>query len=735
MTTKGTIHLLTAGMLVNGRYLVERLIGQGGMGAVYAATDQRLKAVVALKQTTMQGEHSTRAFEREAQLLARLRHPALPKVIDYFADETGQFLVMEFFPGDDLGRLLAEQGRPFPVDQVMAWADQLLRALTYLHQQNPPVIHRDIKPQNLKLTEAGEIILLDFGLAKRAAADRVQVTSSGSVFGYTPLYAPLEQINGTGTDARSDLYALSATLYHLLTGIPPSDALTRAAAVVSRQPDPQRPAHGVDPRIPVAMSDVLAWGLALPPEERPDSAEALRAALAAAYQAVGNGSAQTQAWAQETQLEPHGNARIHLPAGVSVPATEQVSPSNASPGYAAPPMLNLPPPPAGAGMSGQSTGMRHGAPAETGTPTRAAATALDAGIPVGRRKYRSFFWPILLIGIGCIWLFNRLGLLDVSIGDIFRLWPVFLIMFGLDLLVGRRSPRLSAVLGAGALALALVLALATSGAWDMRQGGTEQTSGGRPGAEVQTEQVIARLDTATTAEIEIALRRATTLIQALGADSENLIEGTVQHLGELQLQVRGDEDKTVSLDVEHGPAAWFAAGRPDLQWELGLSRRIPLRLSLEGEADTGETTLDLRELQLTGLSIEMSVGDVIVDLPASDNQYEVKIDGQPGNVQIDFAAGATSKLELDGSVNDFELRIGANVALDANIDSTRGSFVIDVPDDAAVQLEARVSSGQVDVPEHFVQTEDDIWETPDFANAERQIVIDFEDEVGSVRVR
>jgi serine/threonine protein kinase len=138
------------------------------MGAIYEAIDQRLGNRVALKQTLVSGTQLDKAFEREAKLLARLHHPVFPTVSDYFADGEGQFLVMQFIPGDDLATLLDRQGGPFPPDQVMHWSDQLLDALDYLHTQEPPVIHRDIKPQNLKLTPRGRIILLDFGLAKGA---------------------------------------------------------------------------------------------------------------------------------------------------------------------------------------------------------------------------------------------------------------------------------------------------------------------------------------------------------------------------------------------------------------------------------------------------------------------------------------------------------------------------------------------------------------------------------------
>ena len=212
--------MLASNTILQNRYRVIRELGHGGMGTVYEALDQRVNCIVALKETSAGNDSETRsAFEREAALLGNLRHSALPKVMDYFSEDGGDFLVMEFIPGYDLEELLELRGSPFPETQVMRWADDLLGVLDYLHGQNPPILHRDIKPSNLKLTKQGEVFLLDFGLAKGAAGQMPTLMTSRSVRGYTPVYASLEQIHGHGTDPRSDLYSLAATLYHLLTGI------------------------------------------------------------------------------------------------------------------------------------------------------------------------------------------------------------------------------------------------------------------------------------------------------------------------------------------------------------------------------------------------------------------------------------------------------------------------------------------------------------------------------------
>src|SRR4029078_1659513 len=157
--------MLPNNTLLQGRYLIVEQIGRDGMGAVFKATDMRLRSTIALKETLVGGEMLLKAFEREAQLLAGVGHPALPRVSDHFIDESGQFLVMEFIPGDDLAALLFKRGSPFPFGDVLLWGDKLLDALDYLHSRQPSVIHRDIKPQNMKLTDRVEVILLRFWFA------------------------------------------------------------------------------------------------------------------------------------------------------------------------------------------------------------------------------------------------------------------------------------------------------------------------------------------------------------------------------------------------------------------------------------------------------------------------------------------------------------------------------------------------------------------------------------------
>ncbi len=267
--------MLETGTILQDRYLVEKQIGAGGMGAVYLAVDQRFESFVAIKETFYKEDELGEAFEREARLLNGLHHPNLPHVSDYFTEGGGHFLVMQFIEGEDLFEILKREGA-FPQSDVLRWTNSLLDALDYLHSQEPPIIHRDIKPQNLKITTRGDIILLDFGLAKLNSDD---TQAQLSVFGYSRKYSPLEQIQGTGTDARSDIFALGATVYHLLTGKPPIDVLARASAIVAGNPDPLVPVNEINKEIPAAVANVLNTALALNVAARFVSAKAAQQAL------------------------------------------------------------------------------------------------------------------------------------------------------------------------------------------------------------------------------------------------------------------------------------------------------------------------------------------------------------------------------------------------------------------------------------------------------------------------
>jgi formylglycine-generating enzyme required for sulfatase activity/predicted Ser/Thr protein kinase len=296
--------MLAANTLLQNRYRVLRELGHGGMGTVYEALDQRVNCIVALKQAAVDKSDDARgAFEREAALLANLRHPSLPKVMDYFSEGERDFLVMEFIPGYDLAELLELRGSPFPEAQVLGWADDLLKVLEYLHRQRPPILHRDIKPSNLKLTKQGEIFLLDFGLAKGAAGQMPTLITSRSMRGYTPVYASLEQIHGHGTDPRSDLYSLSATLYHLLTAVSPRDAPTRFNLIEDEKPDPLQPIQKLNPRCSSCVAAVIQQGMAIPRRQRPAGAAEMRKALREAAEKSEKGASANESRHDKKQRE------------------------------------------------------------------------------------------------------------------------------------------------------------------------------------------------------------------------------------------------------------------------------------------------------------------------------------------------------------------------------------------------------------------------------------------------
>ena len=260
---------LQTGQVLEQRYRIEALLGQGGMGAVYRAVDLKFNTSVALKENMTVTPDSQRQFTREAGLLHQLRHPNLPRVTDHFTIAgQGQYLVMDYIEGEDLKALLRRQG-PLPENQALNWICQVLDALDYLHSRQ--VIHRDVKPANVKITPQGQVFLVDFGLAK--VYDPGQETTVGAR-GATPGYAPPEQYGQGRTDARSDVYSAGATLYSLLTGLVPPDALElvlRRGEVPSvRQSAPGVPGH-VDAAVRRAMQTV--------PEDRFQTARAFRDAL------------------------------------------------------------------------------------------------------------------------------------------------------------------------------------------------------------------------------------------------------------------------------------------------------------------------------------------------------------------------------------------------------------------------------------------------------------------------
>jgi eukaryotic-like serine/threonine-protein kinase len=225
---------LSIGQTLVGRYRVDALLGQGGFGAVYRVWDINLTRPRALKENLDASVEAQRQFGREASILADLTHPNLPRVLDYFfIPGYGQYLVMDFVEGEDLQFMLSRTGRPVPEAQAVAWISQVCDALSYLHQQNPPIVHRDVKPANIKITPSGKAVLVDFGIAK--VYDAAMQTTIGAR-AFTPGYSPPEQYGQRHTDPRSDIYATGATLYALLTGRPPLESVVRYSGQILTPP-------------------------------------------------------------------------------------------------------------------------------------------------------------------------------------------------------------------------------------------------------------------------------------------------------------------------------------------------------------------------------------------------------------------------------------------------------------------------------------------------------------------
>lgn len=270
---------LKKGEILHNRYQITRIIGQGGMGNIYLANDMRLDGrVCAVKEV----EHdknlgvklirqAKQQFFQEASVLARLDHPNLPKVSDYFSSDNRDFLVMDYVAGDDLRTLMMKakrQNKFLKETDVLKWAKQIADALSYLHHQTPPIVHRDIKPSNIKLTPSGLVKLVDFGLVKILAPGDVTITIIQGQG--TAIYTPLEQYGGyhTHTDIRGDIYAFAATLYHLLTNNPPAEAKERFL-----NPQIQPLISSINPHIRSNTEKTIEWGMRLHPDDRPDTIE------------------------------------------------------------------------------------------------------------------------------------------------------------------------------------------------------------------------------------------------------------------------------------------------------------------------------------------------------------------------------------------------------------------------------------------------------------------------------
>jgi serine/threonine protein kinase len=262
---------LESGSLLNNRYRIVEVLGQGGMAAVYKAIDENLGVEVAVKENLFTTEEYARQFRLEATILASLRQPNLPRVSDHFVIEAqGQYLVMDFIEGEDLRQRLDRLGA-LPEQEVIIIGVAICDAISYMHSRQPVILHRDIKPGNVRITPSGHIFLVDFGLAKVVEGREATHTGARAM---TPGYSPPEQYGSARTDGRSDIYSLGATLYCALTNALPEDGLERAMNRTRLTP-----IHKRNHKVSDNVVQIIEKCLAVKPGDRYQTADDLRYAL------------------------------------------------------------------------------------------------------------------------------------------------------------------------------------------------------------------------------------------------------------------------------------------------------------------------------------------------------------------------------------------------------------------------------------------------------------------------
>ena len=275
---------LAVGTILKGKYQyqVKRLVGGGGMAWVYqverlsagVAQDAQTPSLWALKELRPQTQdpeaqvHARTLFNQEAAILSQLSHPNLPEVIDFFEDQGRAYLVMEFIWGESLEKRIEQAQSPLMERQVLAWAVQICQVLEYLHSRQPPIIFRDLKPSNVMVNNANTIKLVDFGIARTYKENKLQDTIAlGS-----ENYAAPEQWGQAQTDARSDIYGLGATMYHLLAAMPPSPAFL---------PTEPAPINTLNAALSPETVHIVTKAMARDREDRYQSATAIKQAIQA----------------------------------------------------------------------------------------------------------------------------------------------------------------------------------------------------------------------------------------------------------------------------------------------------------------------------------------------------------------------------------------------------------------------------------------------------------------------
>lgn len=310
------------GKTISNRYVVEEMLGQGGMSAVYKGTDPNLKRVVAIKiihSHLSNNPDFVQRFEEEAAAVAQLRHHGIIQVYDFNRDDDLYYMVLEFVPGETIQdhlKRLNDSGRKLSPSKAIEYMASICDAVDYAHQRG--MIHRDIKPANLMLTTTGQVILMDFGIAKIVGGTRH--TATGAVVG-TAMYMSPEQIKGEQPDRRTDIYSLGVTLFEMVSGRPPFDANSAMTLMMMHINDPIPNIKSLNPDVPDALVAVINKALEKDPNDRYQTAAQMAAALRNALSA-GSSSPQATMMEDAASMKQARGTTIEKPfAGTYVEST------------------------------------------------------------------------------------------------------------------------------------------------------------------------------------------------------------------------------------------------------------------------------------------------------------------------------------------------------------------------------------------------------------------------------
>jgi hypothetical protein len=363
----------------------------------------------------------------------------------------------------------------------------------------------------------------------------------------------------------------------------------------------------------------------------------------------------------------------------------------------------------------------------------------------GTLEYRSLFWPIVLIGAGIVWLLNNMGVISgAQVSVIGRIWPLFLIAIGLDILIGRQSLALSAIIAVGTVVLIVALMLAGPSlgldtdffAFNIHLGGGEQIDE----SGVMTRHVDTPAEGIETASVRLHVPVEAVSITALPSGAANAFEADLEYIDVLNYRATGNNGR-LAVELDERVMNKSYVGADPLTWDVRLSQDIPTDLDLE--VSSGSIDADLSALNLSELALDVSSGSMTVQLPDSDRPFDGSVEVSSGNLSLSAPDGSGFQLtSVDVSSGSAQVTVGDGVSFTANVDVSSGSAVIDLPDDAPVQVIVdRVSSGSVNVPASYTRTAGDpeedegTWESASFSGAARPIVLHVSVSSGSASVR